>query len=856
MAYLVKRRNIDAGLFFFFLLTMSLLILCSASFVVAGLPDVLREEFPVVNAPVESIVYSLDGQTIYIGGSFTRVGPSFGNGAAISLSTGAGLLSYPKVYGEINAVVSDGYGGWYIGGKFAKVGDFSVQNIAHILPSGVVDPNFNPNIGDTADVRALYLDQTSHRLYVGGQFFSVNGQNRRGAISIDLISGQPTSWNPNLFGELSGPVHVNAFVLDEGTNVLYLGGLFSGVGNVEKRGLVGVDPVTGQLVRPNLVALDEWGFVNALIIDSTTNTLYAGGYFDSIGGQLRTKLASIDLATGQLHSWSPSFTGGSTVRSLALNPNNNELYVGGLFHLVNGLLRNNLVSFNVVDGQPTSWNPSLNADVNSVVFDAFNNVLYIGGSFTKSGVHSRPGLAAFNTITRELTSWNPDSSLSIDVVAIDAQTATAYVGSVNPLIIGGVVRNGLAAFDVQTGQLTDWDPNVRVLPLGVAGPGFTNRATVKSMYIYPLNNHLYIGGYFNSVGGQTRRGVAAVDLATGQATSFNANIVYDMDISPVISSIASDYGFANPPNTLYVGGLFSRVGGLPRRYLAAVDIETGAFSADWNPEVLPYNVQSLASDPKTGVLYVGGRFRSIDGEPRFGLAAVFLSNGELVSWWNPISQSVYFHGDIDHVDYHHGTSTLYASGSIPLHSDVPDFPHNHLQTRVGGFYGTALGESSGVPVPWNPAIMGTPHSMSIDEGYHKLFVSRGHPNYHNTSNYLVYDLFSMEQELWTPVFYRHDGVSIALNAFVGDFLSDSFAVGGSFHTVNGDFRENFAVFTAPSGNVICHADFDANHSLDANDVFAFLIQWFAYNVVADYDNNGLIQVSDISKYIGAWLAGC
>src|SRR5256885_3080520 len=62
-----------------------------------------------------------DGSTIYIGGTFTQVGPATGCGFAIDASTGAAQLPYPRVAGAVNAVAPDGSGGWYLGGQFTGV---------------------------------------------------------------------------------------------------------------------------------------------------------------------------------------------------------------------------------------------------------------------------------------------------------------------------------------------------------------------------------------------------------------------------------------------------------------------------------------------------------------------------------------------------------------------------------------------------------------------------------------------------------------------------------------------------------------------------------------------------------------
>ena len=75
----------------------------------------------VTDGQVATIVPS--GNIIYIGGCFSFVGPSTGHGVPLSRATGNPVPLYPKVDGNVNAVASDGSGGWYIGGNFTKVGN-------------------------------------------------------------------------------------------------------------------------------------------------------------------------------------------------------------------------------------------------------------------------------------------------------------------------------------------------------------------------------------------------------------------------------------------------------------------------------------------------------------------------------------------------------------------------------------------------------------------------------------------------------------------------------------------------------------------------------------------------------------
>ena len=73
----------------------------------------------VTNGEVDAIATS--GSTIYIGGTFTRVGPNTGSFAGIDANSGAPIANWPRVVGVVYCSAPDGAGGWYIGGNFTSV---------------------------------------------------------------------------------------------------------------------------------------------------------------------------------------------------------------------------------------------------------------------------------------------------------------------------------------------------------------------------------------------------------------------------------------------------------------------------------------------------------------------------------------------------------------------------------------------------------------------------------------------------------------------------------------------------------------------------------------------------------------
>ena len=135
------------------------------------------------------------GDTVYIGGSFTSVGPRTGSGAAIDTATGQPDLAMPELGGgRVYAVAGDGAGGWFVGGSFSIGG----YELVHIRADKTVDSSFRatPN----GAVRAIAV--SGGTMYLGGSFTSISGQLRPHIAALDATTGAPTAWNPNADAEV------------------------------------------------------------------------------------------------------------------------------------------------------------------------------------------------------------------------------------------------------------------------------------------------------------------------------------------------------------------------------------------------------------------------------------------------------------------------------------------------------------------------------------------------------------------------------------------------------------------------------------------------------------------------------
>ncbi|TAE17897.1 MAG: hypothetical protein EAZ95_05690 [Bacteroidetes bacterium] len=220
-----------------------------------------------------------DATHIYMAGQFTRliktgVSGAFTSGTGVNTTgTGEVVHGFPAVFGKVSVCISDGAGGWYIGGKFTKVGGVTRSGLAHINPDKSLDMLWNPNVSNDPyeyEINALLLSGTD--LYVGGGFISIGGVSRRGIAKLSATGTGAVDmmWNPNASGG-GGWVHALAL---SGTD-LYVGGHFGNIGgsssNIAKLSTTGTG-VTDTAWRPYI---PDVAVVYCLALSGTD--LYVGG---------------------------------------------------------------------------------------------------------------------------------------------------------------------------------------------------------------------------------------------------------------------------------------------------------------------------------------------------------------------------------------------------------------------------------------------------------------------------------------------------------------------------------------------------------------------------------------------------
>jgi hypothetical protein len=148
-----------------------------------------------------------------------------------------------------------------------------------------------------------------------------------------------------------------------------------------------------------------------------------------------------------------------------------------------------------------------------------------------------------------------------------------------------------------------------------------------------FRKRVYLGGVFTSVGGRRRRNVAAVGRRLGHAKRWNPRA----DASVHVIKLG-------PSGGVYLGGEFGRVGGARRHGLAKVS-PTGLLTS-WAPNIGQVSgaacpprchpkVLALAFSPNRKALYIGGHFGTVDGVARNEAAEISVAHPQHALAFNP-----------------------------------------------------------------------------------------------------------------------------------------------------------------------------------------------------------------------------
>lgn len=274
----------------------------------------------------------------------------------------------------------------------------------------------------------------------------------------------------------------------------------------------------------------------------------------------------------------------------------------------------------------------------------------------------------------------------------------------------------------------------------------------------------YIGGTFTRVGGVARAHLARLNA--------------DRTLSPwnpgangAVDALARSGG------AIVVGGLFTQLGGAARTNVGAVDAATGA-ATDWAATAGP-SEEVLSLAVHGGSVYLGGWFTQVGGLPRNHLAALDRTSGA-VRAWNP---------NADFATYAIAGSggTVYIGGA---------FKH------VGGDPRESVAEvdtATAVATDWNPTVFGIVYAMIVNPT--SVFLAGG---FQFVGPATRHDVTEVDRVTGLPTAWTADATGGITAAYVHALsrVGSVLYLAGTFTHVNGVARGGVAAVDAGTGQLL------------------------------------------------------
>lgn len=404
-------------------------------------------------------------------------------------------------------------------------------------------------------------------LYVGGAF-DVAGT---AAGPLVLARGDDGSVQRTFPGFGSAGWDEEALIgglLPDGDGGWYAGGGFSRVNGAQRSAFVhlradgSVDPAFNPVLRFGVFSLARHGDV--LWVNG-----WAGYEEETPEDERGPRLLAVDARSGATLPMAPTVGAGVTDLALA----DGRLYVA--------TQGDGVRAFDAATGADTGWQVAAGKKVAAI--DVRSGVVYATGAEGVIGYRAADGVAlpqafpsprkAIDVVTTERAvfvacdCWGEEPSLraydrtSGQAIELDSRTFAEHLAAGGGRVYAGG-PDGYQAFDGTTGARVPWAVGVRgsrPYRLAVAPDG-----TVA------------IGGTNGAVGGATRRNLAAFDMRTGALLPFNPDLDTPYPDKWWETELPKVWSLRKVGDRLFAGGAFTRVGGVARKNLAALDARTGA----------------------------------------------------------------------------------------------------------------------------------------------------------------------------------------------------------------------------------------------------------------------------------------
>jgi uncharacterized delta-60 repeat protein len=587
---------------------------------------------------VRAMALQSDGRLL-IGGNFTFVDGALALRLARLTAEGAidPTFAVQGVNDWVYAIAVQPDGRVLVGGYFTFFRNTPHNRLVRLLADGSLDPAFDPEPGPNSAVTAIRLQEDGKILIAGG-FEQVQGR-----INHRYARLQTTGRLDPLFEADPGANDwIESLGLRRDGSIL-IGGQFTSVGGQPRFGLAQLHGVDPPPFAPIMVRSPESQTVN-----EGANVLLSARAqgFPLPSLQWQHGNSPIPGATQEvfvIRNARPASAG--EYRVIASNALGTATSTPAVIQVVPGATGSGSVDLDFYAG----FGP--NARVNAMVVQADGRIV-IGGAFSQVDLETHGAVARLEADGSIEHNFNPGTTTlgvahAVAVDAADAILAGGYFtnrfqtefGAVTRFTAAGALDPGFLTFSGLSAyvyamapvpdrsliaggdfdyfflnlQAVNWSSLARITEAGIPETNFSSPSaivgTVRSVVRQPDERFL-IGGSFTAVAGTPRRGIARLLPSGDVDRSFDPGAGVDGSVEQIV---------LRPNGQILLAGSFTRIDGTTRRHVARLN-PNGSLdpSLDIGPgpdaDVTAVAVQT---DDK---IVVGGRFSSLNGIPRRGVA--------------------------------------------------------------------------------------------------------------------------------------------------------------------------------------------------------------------------------------------
>ncbi len=525
-----------------------------------------------------------------------------------------------------------------IAGPFYSVNGTDRYGIAMLQTNGALDISFNPSFAPYPYVSSL-LVQTNGRVVVAG-YFSIFGGAERTNVARLFVGANNGTLDPSFDAGVGANGEIFTMAAHTGGKIL-VGGIFDYFNGVPCNNIVrlnadgSVDPTFNPGTGAN-------GAVDSISVQ-VDGKIVIGGRFRAFNGMTRHQVARLNPDGSLDMTFDPGEGPDAEVKTV-LAQSNGKIMIGGGFTSIDDRFDSHVTRLNNDGSLDLTFDAGNGADdiVYSIV-ELPGNQYMVGGAFTTFDLLPRPyivrlhggKLAAFpptiilppqdlsvqageDATFNVLATGEPEPGYQWQFNGIDIPGATHWtfalhnVRSTNAAAYTVIVSNALGTVRSSPAVLTVNSPSRQPGAPDISfytGTGPNDR--VHAIGVQP-DGKIVIGGAFTEVNGVLQNHIARLTSSGGVDGTFN----------PGLGANERVFALAmQPDGKIIAGGSFTNVNGITRNRLVRFQMN-GAVDLSFNT-VPGVNAEVYAvANYTNGSVIIGGRFTSVNGTVRNGLARV------------------------------------------------------------------------------------------------------------------------------------------------------------------------------------------------------------------------------------------